>query len=127
MRLESCTCTWQPWWVQTVLNALYSPADGWETITVVEPWVSRAALPTPTAEAEPTSTVPSGAVTLESPSAQEASNAPDATAPVMRVARREKTRAEESVSAVAATASTALDSTAADAVAPDAAGEAHAF
>ena len=33
MRLESCTCTWQPWWVQTVLNALYSPADGWETIT----------------------------------------------------------------------------------------------
>lgn len=32
MRLESCTCTWQPWWVQTVLNALYSPADGWDTI-----------------------------------------------------------------------------------------------
>ena len=101
-----------------MLNALYSPEEGWETITVVEPWVRRAALPTPTAEAEPTSTVPSGAVTLESPSAQEASSAPDATAPVMRVARREKTRAEESVSVVSTAVSTVADSVA---------GEAHAF
>jgi hypothetical protein len=41
---------------------------------------------------------------------------------VMRVARREKTRAEDSVAAVSTAVSTALDSTAADA-----AGEAHAF